>query len=32
MREKLARFMMGRNGVDDLARFESWFVLFVLIL
>lgn len=32
MREKLARFMIGRNGVDDLARFESWFVLFVLIL
>ena len=32
MREKLARFMMGRNGVDDLARFESWFVLVVLIL
>ena len=32
MREKLARFMVGRNGVDDLARFESWFVLVVLIL
>ena len=27
MREKLARFMVGRNGVDDIARFESWFVL-----
>ena len=32
MREKLARFMVGRNGVDDLARFESLFVLVVLIL
>ena len=32
MREKIARFMVGRNGVDDLARFESWFVLVVLIL
>ena len=32
MREKLARFTVGRNGVDDLARFESWFVLVVLIL
>ena len=32
MRETLARFMVGRNGVDDLARFESWFVLVVLIL
>ena len=27
MREKFYQFMMGRNGVDDLARMHSWLVL-----
>jgi DNA-directed RNA polymerase subunit RPC12/RpoP len=31
MREKLMRFMAGRNGVDDLARFESVLVLVILL-
>ena len=32
MREKFYQFMMGRNGVDDLARMHSWLVLILLIL
>lgn len=32
MREKFYQFMMGRNGVDDLARMHSWLVLVLLIL
>ncbi len=32
MREKFARFMVGRNGIDDLARVESWFVLVLLVV
>ena len=32
MREKLYRFMSGRNGVDDLARVHSWIVLILLLL
>ena len=32
MREKFARFMNGRNGADELARFESWAVLILLVL
>lgn len=32
MREKFARFMMGRNGVDELARFESIFVWILLLV
>ncbi len=32
MREKLYRFMTGRNGVDDLARMHSWVVLILLLL
>lgn len=32
MREKFARFMMGRNGVDELARFESIFVWVLLLV
>ncbi len=32
MREKFARFMMGRNGVYELARFESIFVWILLLV
>lgn len=34
MREKLQRFMMGRNGMDDLNRFFMivWIVLWVIEL
>lgn len=32
MRQKLARFMEGRNGMDELARAESVLVLVTLIL
>lgn len=32
MREKIARFMMGRNGADELARFESIFVWVLLLI
>ena len=35
MREKFARFMMGRNGMDDLANFEvkiSWIPLILMLL
>ena len=32
MREKLARFMEGRNGMDELARAESAALWIVLIL
>lgn len=32
MREKLYRFMQGRNGMDELARAESVAVLVVLLL
>lgn len=32
MREKLYRFMSGRNGVDELARMESWLVLILLLI
>lgn len=32
MREKFIRFMYGRNGVDELARFESFLIWIPLIL
>ena len=32
MREKFIRFMYGRNGVDDLAKFESTILWIPLIL
>lgn len=32
MREKIARFMVGRNGADELARFESIFVWVLLLI
>jgi DNA-directed RNA polymerase subunit RPC12/RpoP len=32
MREKMMRFMAGRNGMDDLARFESVVVLVILLI
>ncbi len=32
MREKIMRFMAGRNGVDELARAESILVLILLLL
>ena len=32
MREKLYRFMSGRNGMDELARMHSWVVLILLLL
>ncbi|MDD6482927.1 MAG: hypothetical protein PUF65_11790 [Lachnospiraceae bacterium] len=32
MKEKLYRFMSGRNGVDDLARVHSWVVLILLLI
>ena len=32
MREKFYQFMSGRNGVDDLARMQSWMVLVLLLL
>ncbi len=32
MREKIARFMIGRNGVDQLAKAESVCVLVLLLL
>lgn len=32
MRDKLYRFMQGRNGMDDLCRMESGLVLVLLIL
>ena len=32
MREKMMRFMSGRNGMDELARFESMIVLVFLVL
>lgn len=32
MREKFYQFMSGRNGVDDLARMQSWAVLVLLLL
>ena len=35
MREKFARFMMGRNGMDDLANFEvklSWVPLILMLI
>ncbi len=31
MREKLYRFMSGRNGMDELSRMESWLVLILLL-
>ena len=31
-KKKFYQFMMGRNGVDDLARMRSWLVLILLIL
>ena len=30
-REKIMRFMAGRNGLDELARAESWIVLLLLL-
>lgn len=32
MKEKFIKFMYGRNGVDDLARFESIFIWIPLLL
>lgn len=32
MREKLYQFMSGRNGVDELARMQSWLVLILLLI
>lgn len=32
MKEKFIRFMYGRNGVDDLARFESFLIWIPLLL
>lgn len=34
MRERLQRFMMGRNGLDDICRFLMvvWFILWILQL
>ena len=32
MRDKLYRFMQGRNGMDELARMQSWLVLILLLL
>lgn len=32
MRERLARFMQGRNGSDDLSRVETYVALVPLIL
>lgn len=32
MREKMIRFMTGRNGMDELARAESWLVLILLVI
>ena len=32
MREKIARFMVGRNGADELARFESILVWVLLLI
>ena len=31
MREKFIRFMNGRNGMDELARAESWVVMILLV-
>ena len=32
MRDKLYRFMQGRNGMDELARMQSWLVLILLLI
>ena len=32
MREKFIRFMNGRNGMDELARAESWVVMILLLV
>ncbi|MFQ7447751.1 MAG: hypothetical protein ACLRNK_00235 [Agathobacter rectalis] len=32
MREKFIRFMNGRNGMDELARAESWIVMILLLV
>lgn len=32
MREKFIRFMNGRNGMDELARAESWVVMILLVV
>ena len=32
MRDKLYRFMQGRNGMDELARMQSWLVLILLLV
>lgn len=32
MRQRLYQFMIGRNGVDELAKAESWLVLGTVIL
>ncbi len=32
MREKFARFMYGRNGADQLARFTSYLVLIFILI
>ena len=31
MREKFIRFMNGRNGMDELARAESWVLILLLV-
>lgn len=31
-RERFSNWMSGRNGMDELARFESWFVLIMLVV
>lgn len=32
MRDKWYRFMQGRNGMDELARMQSWLVLILLFI
>ena len=32
MKEKFIRFMYGRNGVDELARFESFLIWIPILL
>lgn len=32
MRDKLYRFRQGRNGMDELARMQSWLVLILLLV
>ena len=32
MREKFARFMYGRNGLDELGKAENIFILILLVI